>query len=91
MLNVEQPATLHRGLELQLNTGGGALQWQLLNPVYSAVRTGGRALQRLPEHGGGTTGQDRLFWFVGALFRMAYGCLTPTYAAVSVCELAVEL
>ena len=48
-------------------------------------------LQRLPEHGGGTTRQDRLSWIVGALFRMAYGCLTPTDVALSVCELAVEL
>ena len=48
-------------------------------------------LQRLPEHGGGTTKRDRISWIVGALFRMAYGCLTPTDVALSVCELAVEL
>ena len=33
VLNVVQPATLHRFLELQLNTGGDALQCQLFNPV----------------------------------------------------------
>ena len=49
VLNVEQPADLHRFLELQLNTGGEALQCQLFNPVYSAVRTRGRVLQRLPQ------------------------------------------
>ena len=91
MLNVEQPANLHRFLELQLNTEGNALQCQLFNPVYSAVRTRGRVLRRLPEHGDGTTKRDRMSWIVGALFRMAYGCLTPTDVALSVCELAVEL
>ena len=30
-------------------------------------------------------------WIVGALFRMVYGCLTPTDVALSVCKLAVEL
>ena len=55
------------------------------------MRTRGRVLQRLPEHGGGTTKRDRISWIVGALFRMAYGCLTPTDVALSVCELAVEL
>ena len=30
-------------------------------------------------------------WSVGVLFRMVYGCLTPTDVALSVCELAVEL
>ena len=48
-------------------------------------------LQRLPEHGGGTTKRDRLSWIIGALFRMVYGYLTPTDVALSVCKLAVEL
>ena len=48
-------------------------------------------LQRLPEHGGGTTKNDRMSWIVGALFRMGYGCLTPTDGPLSVCKLAVEL
>ena len=30
-------------------------------------------------------------WIVGALFRMGYGCLTPTDGPLSVCKLAVEL
>ena len=91
VLNVEQPADLHRFLELKLNTGEGTLQCQLFNPVYSAVKTRGRVLQRLPEHGGGTAERDRLSWIIGVLFRMAYGCLAPTDVALSVCELAVEL
>ena len=37
VLNVEQPADLHRFLELELNTGREALQCQLFHPVYSAV------------------------------------------------------
>ena len=91
VLNVEQPADLRRFLELQLNTGGEALQCQLFNHVHSAVRTRGKVLPRLPEHGGGTTKRDRMSWIMGALFRMAYGCLKPTDLALSVCELAVEL
>ena len=55
------------------------------------MTTGGRILQRLPEHGGGTTKRDRLSWIVGALFRMVSGCLTPIDVALSVCKLAVEL
>ena len=38
-----------------------------------------------------TTKRDRLSWIIGALFRMVYGCLTPTDVALSVCKLAVEL
>ena len=93
MLNVEQPANLHRRLELQLNTGREALQCQLFSPVYSAARGGERVLQQLPEQGGGTSKRDRLSrsWLIGALFRMAYGCLTPMDVALSVCELTVEL
>ena len=45
VLNVEQPAHLHRFLELQLNTGREALQCQLFIPVYSAVTTQGRVRQ----------------------------------------------
>ena len=37
VLNVEQPASLHRFLELQLDTGGEIVRWQLLNPVYWAA------------------------------------------------------
>ena len=84
VLNVEQPASLHRFVELQLNTGGGVLQCQLFNPVYSAVKTRGRVLQRLPEHGGGTIKRDRQSWIAGALFRMAYGCLTLTVRSFGV-------
>ena len=91
VLNVEQPASLRHVLELQLNTGGDALQRQLSNPVCSAVKTRGEVLQRLSEHDGGTTKRDRLSWIVGALFRMAYGCLTPTDVALLVCELTIEL
>ena len=91
VLNVEQPADSHRFLELELNTGRGLLQCLLFNPVYSAVTTGGRILQRLPEHGGGTSKRDRLSWIIGTLFRIVYGCLTPTDVALSVCKLAVEL
>ena len=91
VLNVEPPADLHLFLELELSTGGEALQCQLFNPVYSAVTTGGRILQRLPEHGGGTTKRDRLSWIIGALFRIVYGCRTPTDVALPVCRLAVEL
>ena len=55
VLNVEQPANLHRFLELQLNTGRETLQCQLFNPVHSAARGGERVLQRLPEQGGTTS------------------------------------
>ena len=91
VLNVEQPANLHRFLELQLNTGREALQCQLFNPVYSAAKAGERVIRRLAEHGGVTSRKDRLSWRIGALFRMIYGCLTLTDVALSVCELAVEL
>ena len=74
-----------------MNTGGRALQCHLFSPVYSAVKTRGRVLQRLPEHGGGTTIRARLSWIVGALSRMAYGCFTPIIVAFPVCELAVIL
>ena len=91
VLNVEQPADMHRFLAFKLDTGGEALQCQLFSPVYSAVTSRGRVLQQLPDHGGGTTKRDRMSWIVGALFRMVYGCLAPTAVALSVCELAVEL
>ena len=51
VLNVEQPANLHRFLELQLNTRREGLQCQLFSPVYSAAKAGERVLQRLPELG----------------------------------------
>ena len=91
VLNVEQPANLHHFLELQLNTGREALPCQLFGPVYSAARGVERVSQRLPKHGGGTSKRDGLSWLIGALFRMVYGCLTPTDMALSACELAVEL
>ena len=84
VLNVEQPASPHRVPEPQQNTGRETLQCQLFNAAYSAVKTRGRVLQRLPEHDGGTSKNDRLSWLVGALFRMAYGCLTPTDVPLSV-------
>ena len=76
VLNVEQPANLYRFLEL--NTGREAVQCQLFTPVYAAATGGERVLQRLPEQGGGTSKRDRLSWLIGALFRLACGCLTCT-------------
>ena len=55
------------------------------------MKTRRRVVQRLPEHGGGTSKKDRLSWLVGALFRMVYGCLIPADVALSVCDMAVEL
>ena len=55
------------------------------------MKTQERVLQRLPEHGGGTSKKDRLPWVVGALFRMVYDCLTPTVVALSVYAMTMEL
>ena len=97
VLNVEQPANLHCFLELRLNTGREALQYHLVSCTAVTLHIRQQRLE------GGCYSDClnmvvvparrnlRLSWLIGALFRMVYGCLTPTDVALSVCELTLEL